>query len=613
MERIISIVKNESEELQKEVDSMNTIYEKLSQVLSGIKVNVVDIDALDRKETVNILTRIYLAMKLDKEYNQDFFDKTKFIDTILNTRNMYDVVDIIDSLDKVLEETSVSELLDLFKSNKILLDFSNNSKKVSEVIKLSTKIIELRTLVTASKFPMIEMLQYMKDNGDSQDVCEVVCYGACIDMESDPTYDDIKRDVPGKRLYIGLCTTLIAENAREFDRKVKGNLTSLRKKANAYDEIIKYLNNNKDKKEITNIPSSYKKLSDETKLELVKAIYEHNMTYNKELEKQYLKSSQSQVKKREQLLSKYKIKSKDLFYEYDYDELENILRLLSDMDIIKEQDIENLIKNVDTNKLEYIFSQYELGFLNKDFISSHRSIFGTDDSDDYKNLIFNIRKLKEMKVSKETIEKQNGILLTDSKIISNNLGIIDTYMYTDSLKDDEDISFIKEKDLTLRFDILLELGLETDLEKDISLLGYDVSRYKRLELCRRLNLLTDDTNIKAILDSDRFMIKDDDLDSYILSLSGYNNGDSIISKDEFLAKLSEYQDSNRVYNINGLLVSKFKVEREISRKDSLTESDIFNTLSKNKKLDTDSYMKLSDFIKGKTKSNQKIKTDGKNC
>ena len=51
----------------------------------------------------------------------------------------------------------------------------------------------------------------------------------------------------------------------------------------------------------------------------------------------------------------------------------------------------------------------------------------------------------------------------------------------------------------------------------------------------------------------------------------------------------------------------------MSRKDSLTESDIFNTLSKNKKLDTDSYMKLSDFIKGKTKSNQKIKVDGKNC
>lgn len=613
MERIISIVENENEKLQKEVESMSNIYEKLNRVLSGIKVNVVDIDSLDRKETVSTLTRTYLAMKLDKEYNQDFFDKTKFIDTILNTRNMYDVVDIIDSLDKVLEETSVSELLDLFKSNKILLDFSNNSKKISNVISLSAKIIELRTLVAASKFPMIEMLQYMKDNGDSQDVCEVVCYGACIDMESDPTYDDIERDVPGKRIYIGLCTTLIAENAREFDRKVKSNLTSLRKKVNAYDEIIKYLNKNKDKKEITNIPSSYKKLSDETKLELVKAIYEHNMVYNNELEKQYLKSSQSQVKKREQLLSKYKIKSKDLFYEYDYDELENILRLLSDMDIIKEQDIENLIKNVDTNKLEYIFSQYELGFLNKDFISNHKSIFGTDDSDDYKNLIFNIRKLKEMKVSKETIEKQNDILLTDSKIISNNLGIIDTYMYTDSLKDAEDISFIKGKDLALRFDILLELGLETDLDKDISLLGYDVSRYKRLELCRRLNLLTDDTNIKAILNSDRFMIKDDDLDSYILSLSGYNNGNNIINKDEFLSKLSEYQDSNRVYNIDGLLVSKFKVEREMSRKDSLTESDIFNTLSKNKKLDTDSYMKLSDFIKGKTKSNQKIKVDGKNC
>lgn len=613
MERIISIVENENEKLQKEVESMSNIYEKLNRVLSGIKVNVVDIDSLDRKETVSTLTRTYLAMKLDKEYNQDFFDKTKFIDTILNTRNMYDVVDIIDSLDKVLEETSVSELLDLFKSNKILLDFSNNSKKISNVISLSAKIIELRTLVAASKFPMIEMLQYMKDNGDSQDVCEVVCYGACIDMESDPTYDDIERDVPGKRIYIGLCTTLIAENAREFDRKVKNNLTSLRKKVNAYDEIIKYLNKNKDKKEITNIPSSYKKLSDETKLELVKAIYEHNMVYNNELEKQYLKSSQSQVKKREQLLSKYKIKSKDLFYEYDYDELENILRLLSDMDIIKEQDIENLIKNVDTNKLEYIFSQYELGFLNKDFISNHKSIFGTDDSDDYKNLIFNIRKLKKMKVSKETIEKQNDILLTDSKIISNNFGIIDTYMYTDSLKDAEDISFIKEKDLALRFDILLELGLETDLDKDISLLGYDVSRYKRLELCRRLNLLTDDTNIKAILNSDRFMIKDDDLDSYILSLSGYNNGNNIINKDEFLSKLSEYQDSNRVYNIDGLLVSKFKVEREMSRKDSLTESDIFNTLSKNKKLDTDSYMKLSDFIKGKTKSNQKIKVDGKNC
>lgn len=609
MEKLISILVRDKEVLEKECQEMDICYDKLNKVLNGIKIGRIEIDDLDSSEVIKVLMRVYLSIKAEKEYNNELFNETKFLDYIIDKMNKYDAIDVITCLDKVLEEVSVDSLIDLFKNNKINLDFSKNSKKVKNLITLSARIIELKALVGASKFPILEMFQYMKDNKDDDLICKSACYGCCMAMQNDQSYTEVKEVVLGN-VFLSICTTVVDDSSSEFLHKTKSTLTNLRKKVNAYDEIIKYLNESKNKKEIIGLPVSYKKLDDSAQLQLVKTIYNHNMIYNKELEKQYLKSSQDQVKLRKQLLKKYNINTNDLFYEFEYEELDSILKSLSEMNIIDENTAD-ILKEIDVNKLETVLMQYKLGFINSEFISEHKDIIANKDSDNYKNLVFNIRKFKEAKIPRNVINRHNDILLTDSKIISNNFATIDVYSYQDTLRKTENISFISNDDLSKKIDILLELGYETNLDEDLSLLGYDISRYKRLEICRKLNIVTDTTEeIKSILDKDKFIIKDEHLDDYILDISEYNNNSSI-SKDELKEKLSQCQVSNRVYDINGVKVSKIKADKELDKKESFTQTDIFSILAKNKKLNREDYDSIVNFISNKKVLHEKIKLMGK--
>lgn len=610
MEKIISIINKKKDELEKECNEKDICYQKLNHVAEGLKNGAIIIHCDDgnKKEPIEILMRMYLSKVLNKDCNPSFFEETAFLDKIINKTHSSDILDIIDCLDDILSQGPFESILDLFKNNKILLDFSNKPKKIGNIIELSSKIIELKALVAACKFPMTDVLEYMNKYNNTREIMKTICYGACL------INGGIGAAAKDELMYIQICTEEIMKNSYDLLHKAKADVTNIRKQLKAHQEISKFLEQNKNKEEITELPKSYKKLDQQTQLQLVKFVYEHNMKYNNKLEKEYLKSSEVSIRNRKQLLQKYKINSDDLYLEYEIEELENILRLCSDMKIINNQDVNSIIKNIDLEKLETIYSQYKFGFIDSSFISKHINIICDDDST-YKNLIFNLRKLKGYKIPKETIISCSEILICDSGTISNNLGIIDTYLYSENLKEATDISFLKFNNINEKLDTMIELGFEDNVGSDLSLLNYDEDRYKRLIILNRLNLLSKDTSeIKSILDKDNFIIPNRVIDEYILNLSSYANTDNnSITKDEFLEKLNKYQVSNRLYEINGVKISKFKVEALTINEDNLTSEKQYKILSHGKNIDSNEYHALINFITNKNYENQKVKMAGKIC
>lgn len=162
---------------------------------------------------------------------------------------------------------------------------------------------------------------------------------------------------------------------------------------------------------------------------------------------------------------------------------------------------------------------------------------------------------------------------------------------------------------------MIELGFEKNLEEDLSLLNYDFIRYKRLIILNKINLLPcDSKDLVSILQSDKFMIPDDKLDEYILNISDYTcDNDLEVGKYEFVKKLDDYQSSNRLYTINGVNISKFRILKSIEKlnKDSLSSFEQFEVLAKNKFLDSNEYISISNYINSKTNEFQKIKGNEK--
>ena len=610
MEEIISIINKKKDELENECNEKDICYQKLNYVAEGLKDGAIIIkcDKDNKKEPIEILMRMYLSTMLNKDYNPSLFEETAFLDKIIHKTYSSDILDIIDCLDNILDQVSLDSLFDLFKNNKILLDFSSNTRKVNNVIELSAKIIELKSLVAVCKFPMTDVLEYMKKCDNIEDIIGTICYGGClISCNAGNSNKD-------ELIYVKICTEKIMKDCHKLLHNTKADITNVRKQLKAHQEIATFLEKNKNKEEIIEIPKSYKKLENDMQYQLVKSIYDHNMSYNINLQKKYLKNSQDSIRQRQQLLQKYKINSDDLFFEFEIEELENILKTLTEINISNYESIINIIKNIDLVKLETIQIQYKLGYIDSSFLSNHIGII-CNDGLTYKNFVFNLRKLKGNKIPRETIINCSEVLTVDSGIISNNLGIIDTYLYKESLKNSTNINFLKSNNLKNKLDIMIELGFEDNIGEDLDLLNYSDDRYKRLIILNRLNLLSNETDeIRNILEKDKFIIPDDNIDDYLLNLPLLiSDSNESISKEEFLEKLSTHQLSIRTYEIDSVKISRFKVEELLNNDDILTDKKQYEILSHGKKIDSNEYQILVNFINDKNNVNQKIKIDGKNC
>ena len=106
-----------------------------------------------------------------------------------------------------------------------------------------------------------------------------------------------------------------------------------------------------------------------------------------------------------------------------------------------------------------------------------------------------------------------------------------------------------------RIDKYIELGYMGYLEKDLGLLNYDP---KRLELLGSMNIPIDNIEeLKDVLTSDKFIVPDNNIDSYIPNALVYKEKvkltDNISDLDCFLINPYSYKIGNRVISYNKVM------------------------------------------------------------
>ena len=177
---------------------------------------------------------------------------------------------------------------------------------------------------------------------------------------------------------------------------------------------------------------------------------------------------------------------------------------------------------------------------------------------------------------------------------------IETNAETDIITIDEGVtthtgSLVQEVPLT-GIDTLLELGYETALVEDLSILNYQ-NNFKRLYLLKILNIPVESIGeLKQVLSSEKFIVPTDTIDSYLYNanISQEKQPDLEIIPSEFL---SEYSASSRTYNINGILISKNKVKRNIQNLDeSISSANFLTFLTTNSILSDEEFSILKSSI-----------------
>lgn len=615
MDDIISLISQELVELKSEYDIKNNEYNTLNLALTKFigtycGVKTVDFRLFNEIKPTKSLVHALICYFCNLEYFDEIFDNFDFIDVIYKRVKVDDAIGIMACLNIMLDIISVNQLDYILKCDDLDLVLSETYNVNPSNFVITENLDIINEKINSTRFPIDDLIEFLYNTDDPKNALVSIIYG-CIINKASKGDKQISID---ERLNVGICNNYLLDNSHDILQSITRYLTKIRKNISAHEEMIEFLEKNKDKEEIIKLPIGYKKLNSDIQYLLVKTVYHHNMKYNRNIEKEYLNCSQDSIKKRKQLLKKYSIDDESLFFRYEFEELEDVLIKIKKIGLTNHQDIQNILETLDTNKLNEIVIQYELGFLNTDFINSNFQILSDDDI--YTNVFNNLSKLKSFGVLKNTINNSCNILLTENEVLRNNLDIIETYLYKDSLKSTSKLDFITTNNLEKKLDIMIELGFEKNLEEDLSLLNYDFIRYKRLIVLNRINLLPcDSKDLLSVLQSNKFMISDDKLDDYILNISDYTSDDEFfINKDEFIKKLDNYQSSNRLYTINGVNLSKFRILRLINKlnKDNLSSFEQFEILAKNKFLNSNEYISISNYIDSKTNEFQKVKVNEKN-
>ena len=390
----------------------------------------------------------------------------------------------------------------------------------------------------------------------------------------------------------------------QLKQKKLSEKRTYRREIIAYETLEENLDRLLNKEEITNPEDLLFRISNPTiRIELLKLIYLHNKKIYDKLSDEYERMLTDPSKIYQSILAKYGISSQnyqisDISFNSKED-LTQMLQKLKELEITDETTVLEIIKNSDLETIHNIFLQVTRGYIDTSLPKNNLGLFEKE-SLEYKNFISNLEYFLDEGINPHYLRTEQELFLTPPEIIKKNIQTLKEYELLSSLKTGNSCHFLENEDLTTGIDTLLELGFENSLVEDLSILNYQ-SNFKRLYLLKDLNIPIETVEeLKEVLSSEKFIIPTDVIDSYLYTAN--------LKKEEIpnlevvpAEYLKEYSTTTRTYNINGVLISKNKLKRNISNLDETTSYDIFLTcLTTNSKLSDEDISILKNTLPGQT-------------
>ena len=374
------------------------------------------------------------------------------------------------------------------------------------------------------------------------------------------------------------------ESLKEFREEVDREEKLSRREISSLKTSINNLEQAQNNKQILYYKDIIKGIKDPRIKEIIlKIIYEHNNKYSKELEEELNKLNSNSDLKYHKLLNDIGI-SKDKYdlnsiRHLSIEELQILISVIKVLDISIEDKL-NIINNTNIELVNRIKEYRDRSILNKEFISNNIDIFYSNKIDIFTS---NLELLNKYNIDYKIFIDKIDILFNDTNILEDNIKILDEYKLLNNINNSNNYNYLISNNLRYRIDKLLELGYEYLLDDNIDILNYNT--IDRLEVLKLIDYeINSIDELYLLLDEERpFFIKDDKIKEYIPNVLDFMDDDITTTIEE----LEEYRISDRLYNINGVLVSRNKVKHNLDKGLSIKES-----ITMNMNLDKDKYKKL---------------------
>ena len=258
---------------------------------------------------------------------------------------------------------------------------------------------------------------------------------------------------------------------------------------------------------------------------------------------------------------------------------------------LSEDELISILKVTNIELTKKIDDYLKKGMLSLAFIKENLEIF--DVNNNMINIIDNnINILNNYGINPQLFFNYPNVLMDESNILSKNIQILIDYKLKGSLRTVDDYQFILDNNLASKIDKFIELGFSDYLEEDLGLINSN--NIKRLEVLKLMNIPIDNIDdLRKVLNNQRFIINDDDLDEYISNALSYKKK---VVLNCSLDDLEKCRINQRTYAIGGVLVSSNKVNRLVS-----SGHDMYDAITSDLILTEDEYNdmfgKMKQFIK----------------
>ena len=592
------LINNRKKELK--TSSEKDGYNYLVDFLENNKLDNVG-DFLDIDIWKFIICNLYI------QSNKSIDEVIKFVDLIKPLFTDMKVLTVASNLDRLItlvEKDGVDDAINYLKCNSDIYEqrYLNNINDIND--SLRDILVALKKKMNDEKINILSFFEGLKDYNITL-VYQMYLY--CIRYLIDTTDTDFiigltsdemenkKRKIRKVELFskamkngINVKASLtyyqyLKKYVEEYSRGEKRKQKEIEGIDLAYNMLVK----NIDKKEFVFYHDIAKLIKDDgLRYSFLLYIKEHNSSYYQELEDELTNLETDSQVSIKALLKKYGIRKEyydiDLMMNYSKEDLEEILSLVSLLDITVEEKV-LVIYNTSLEEVRLLKEYVRKNILDLSFISHHLELL-TKDSKELNCLNKNLLTLKELNINIMLFNNME-LFLNNADIIRENLFLLNTYNLLNSLKTTNNYDFLTNPLLAMNIDKLLEYGFEDYLLSDLSLLNTKV--IKRLDVFKVMNIpITSKEQLLDILDNNKhFFVKSADIDIYLGKMN--NSFETELSLDD----LEKYMISERLYDFDGIKVSINKVKRMIDKGETLFKAIIDGLV-----LDEDELTKIKDVL-----------------
>lgn len=331
---------------------------------------------------------------------------------------------------------------------------------------------------------------------------------------------------------------------------------------------------------ITNYQSIIRQIPiSELKLETLKLIYSHNLSYQEQIEKRYQEPTSKKEVQYQEFAKAFDLPTDNIedLMKKPLEDLKAMYPLLVSLGIKDQSRQEELLRISTLSRLSGIKILQNKGMISPNFLTENNNLF-CEDKKEFEDLTKNIGFLLSLKLRPTIISKHSEILLSDPDVLSENLRQLQEYELPIDWSKNQDISFLTKPNIENKIDRWLELGYETLLEHHLELLNYSRESIKRLEVLKEIRIPLPETkeDLKVILDSPTFIIPEQEIDTYIQLVDRKENKKEINPSLE--AILKPLESTKRTYQVEGNIFSKRKTLRNLSQEEEVTQDTIVKSM-----------------------------------